>query len=157
EDERKVYDFFQGKDPNLINPYAPRTPSNDGQVGVYDQIGDYDQAEEPNQSGNYNQANEYSQAEEKSIPLREEERVIGEREVEEGSVRQRKVVNTETVEQPIELRREEMVIDREPGSGEKGSPESLGEEEYYIPVYHEEPVIQKQARERERIHVGKRE
>jgi uncharacterized protein (TIGR02271 family) len=127
EDERKVYDFFQGKGPAVISPYAPMERS------------------------------DYSQADEKTIPLREEELVVGKREVEEGSVRLKKVVRSETVEQPIELRREELVIEREAGSGEKISPESLGEEEYYIPLYHEEAVVQKQAREKERIHVGKRE
>jgi uncharacterized protein (TIGR02271 family) len=99
----------------------------------------------------------YNRVEEKTIPLREEELVVGKRAVEEGSVRLRKVVRSETVEQPVELRHEEIMVEREPGSGEKVSPESLGEEEYYIPLYHEEAVVQKQAREKERIHVGKRE
>lgn len=141
EDERKVYDFFQGKDPNLINPYAS---SNDNQVGVYDQAREYGQAQGDNQT------------EGKDISLSEEELAVGKREVEEGSVRLRKVVRTETVEQPVDLRHEEIVIDRGPGSGKEVPLESIGEEEYYIPLHHEETVIQKQAHERERIHVGKR-
>src|SRR2546423_15287435 len=48
------------------------------------------------------------------IPLYEESLNVGKREVEAGSVRLRKIVRTETVSQPIELRHEELVIDREP-------------------------------------------
>lgn len=127
EDERKVYDFFQGKGPDVGYSHAPM--------------------ERP----------DHDQTEEKTIPLREEELAVGKRDVEEGSVRLKRVVRSETVEQPVELRHEEIVIDREAGSGEQVSPESLGEEEYYIPLHHEEAVVQKQAREKERVHVGKRE
>ncbi|WP_166805061.1 DUF2382 domain-containing protein [Nitrosococcus wardiae] len=134
EDERKIYTFFQDKGPDLTASYTAREQSDVGR------------AEEKS-----------IPREEKSIPLKEEEMVVGKRDVEEGSVRLRKVVRSKTEEQPVELRSEELVVEREPGSGEKVSPETLGEEEYYIPLYHEEAVVQKQAREKERVHVGKRE
>jgi uncharacterized protein (TIGR02271 family) len=95
-------------------------------------------------------------SEEKTIPLREEALSVGKREVDTG-VRLKKVVRRRTEQRPVELRHEELVIEREPGSGETVSPESLGEEEYYIPLRHEEAVVQKQAREKARVHVGKRE
>lgn len=126
EDERKVCDFFQGKGPDIIYPCAPAKRA------------------------------DYATAEEKDIPLSEEELVVGKREVGEGNVRLKKVVRSHTEEQPVELRHEDIVVDRKAGSGEPVSPESLGEQEYYIPLYHEEAVVQKQARERERVHVGKR-
>src|SRR4051812_27790295 len=47
------------------------------------------------------------------IPLYEESLNVGKREVEAGAVRLRKIVRTETVNQPVELRHEEVVIDRE--------------------------------------------
>lgn len=127
EDERRVYDFFHGKGPDLIYSSAP--------------------AGRP----------DYSQSEEKTIPLREENLAVGKREVEEGSMHLKRVVRSHTEEVPVDLRHEEIVVEREGGSGEKVSPESIGEKEYYIPLYHEEAVVQKQAREKERVHVGKRE
>src|SRR4030095_6466201 len=48
----------------------------------------------------------------------EESVVVGTREVDAGSVRLRKRVTTETVNQPVQLRRETLVIDREPASGQ---------------------------------------
>lgn len=127
EDERRVYDFFQGKGPDLISSSTPRERS------------------------------DYSQSEERTIPLREEEIVVGKHEVEEGSMRLKRVVRSHTEKVPVDLRHEEIVVEREGGSGEKVSPESIGEEEYYIPLHHEEAVVQKQTREKERVHVGKRE
>ncbi|MGR6035568.1 MAG: YsnF/AvaK domain-containing protein [Candidatus Nitrosoglobus sp.] len=187
EDERRVYAFFQGKGPDVGYFSAPMGRSDYNQIqeeviplregDVLAETGDVVADKHQMGSSEYTQTEEvippkneavvadkraaehadYSQIEEKTIPLREEELVVGKRAVEEGSVRLRKVVRSETVEQPVELRHEEIMVEREPGSGEKVSPESLGEEEYYIPLYHEEAVIQKQAREKERVHVGKRE
>jgi len=95
-----------------------------------------------------------------NIPLKEEELKIGKREVEYGGVRLRKIVRTETVNQPVELSREEIVIERVPVSGES-QPGSVGttfedEKEIYIPLRREEPVIEKTTRTREEVHVGKR-
>jgi uncharacterized protein (TIGR02271 family) len=161
EDERKVYDFFQDKGPDVISSSAPMEYSDDYSQAEEESIplreGDV-VAETGNVVADKRQMgrSDYNQTEEKTIPLREEELVVGTHQVEEGSARLKKVVRSETVEQPINLCHEELVVEREASSGEKVSPESLGEEEYYIPLYHEEAVVQKQAREKERIHVGKR-
>ena len=48
-----------------------------------------------------------------SLPLYSESLRVGKREVENGSVRLHKVVRTENASQPIDLRRETVVIDRE--------------------------------------------
>jgi uncharacterized protein (TIGR02271 family) len=127
EDVRRVCDYFARQDPALDAPFAPKVQS------------------------------DRSRREEKTIPLNEEELSVGKRKVEEGGAHLKKVVRSRTEQRPVELRHEELVIEREPGSGEKVSPDSLGEEEYYIPLRHEEAVIQKQAREKARVHVGKRE
>jgi stress response protein YsnF len=54
------------------------------------------------------------------IPLHEEQLSVGKRTVDAGQVTIRKVVTTETVSQPVQLRRETLIIDRE-GSGAQQS------------------------------------
>jgi len=81
---------------------------------------------------------------------------VGKREVEAGGVRLRKVVRREIVNQPVELRREEIVIERVP-SGKAAAPQSGAFEagEFYIPLRREEVVIEKEARVREEVRVRK--
>src|SRR5881394_3288143 len=55
------------------------------------------------------------------VPLYQETINVGKREVESGSVRLKKVVKTETINQPIELRHEELVIDRDTGTAQSGN------------------------------------
>src|SRR5687767_5544246 len=52
--------------------------------------------------------------EQASVTLREEELKVGKRQVEYGGVRLKKIVRTERVNQPVELQREEVVIERVP-------------------------------------------
>jgi len=80
------------------------------------------------------------------VPLYQENLNVGKREVESGSVRLRKIVKTETVNQPVELRREELVIDRDNGNanGEKVLAQPFQEQETVIRLKREEPVIEKQ-------------
>ncbi len=95
-----------------------------------------------------------------NIQLKEEALKIGKREVEYGGVRLRKIVRTETVNQPVELSHEEIVIERVPVSGEQ-QPGQMDaqfddQKEIYIPLRREEAVIEKTIRTREEVHVGKR-
>ena len=78
------------------------------------------------------------------VPLYEESVQVGKREVEEGTVRLRKVVKTETVNQPVQIRREMLVIDRIPASGSTAATESqpFTEQQVVIQLKHEEPVVQ---------------
>jgi len=81
------------------------------------------------------------------VPLFEEKVNVGKREVESGSVRLRKVVKTETINQPIELRHEELVIDRENGTARGGNQvlaQPFQEQETVIRLKSEVPVIEKQ-------------
>jgi uncharacterized protein (TIGR02271 family) len=96
-------------------------------------------------------------AENRRIQLKDEELKVGKREVEAGGVRLRKVVRTEVVNQPVELQREEIVIERVP-AGERAGAEaaSFDEEEIYVPLRREEAVVSKEARVREEVRVGKR-
>lgn len=95
--------------------------------------------------------------EDRTLQLKEEQVRVGKRQVEAGGVRLRKVVRTETVNEPVELQREEIVIERKPASGATVSGEARFEEEdIFIPLRREEAVIQKDTRVREEVRVGKK-
>ena len=97
------------------------------------------------------------------IPLYEESVAVGTREVDAGSVRLRKRVTTETVNQPVQLRRETLVIDREPASGQSSQAASSSapgqafqENETVINLKREEPVVEKRVIQSGRIVVQKK-
>ena len=95
------------------------------------------------------------------IELRKEELVVGKREISNGGVLIRTVVQTENVSQPIDLRREEYVIERIPSNqvqqaGGPGAENAFQGREIYIPLMREEPVTSKRTVLTENITVGKR-
>src|SRR5215831_895555 len=81
------------------------------------------------------------------VPLYQEQVNVGKREVESGSVRLKKIVRTETVNVPVDLRREEVVIDRDT-TARATQGQALGqpfqESETVIPLRREEAVVEKQ-------------
>jgi len=95
-----------------------------------------------------NQAN----ASETVIPLHEETVRVGTREVNAGSVRLRKIIKTETVNQPVQVRRETLVVDRLPAdaSAQNNLQAQQGgniatpfqENEVVIQLKKEEPVVE---------------
>jgi uncharacterized protein (TIGR02271 family) len=89
-----------------------------------------------------------------TVPLYEEQLIVGTRAVESGGVRLRKEVTTETVNKPVQIRRETLVVDREAASDGQTSPEQTGKQsgslatpfeagEIVIRLHNEEPVIEK--------------
>jgi uncharacterized protein (TIGR02271 family) len=92
------------------------------------------------------------------MTLSREEVNIDKREVEAGGVRLRKIIRTETVNQPVELQREEIVVERVPAKEQTPSRSDIAfrEEEVYIPLRREEPVVQKTVRTTEEVRVGKK-
>jgi uncharacterized protein (TIGR02271 family) len=79
-----------------------------------------------------------------TIPLYEENVVVGKREVDAGTVTIKKVVKTETVNQPVELRRETISIDRQPASGATADQsKAFTDQQYTIQLHNEEPVVEK--------------
>ncbi|MGV3774739.1 MAG: DUF2382 domain-containing protein [Verrucomicrobiales bacterium] len=90
-----------------------------------------------------------------NIRLKEENVTIGKREVEYGGVRLRKVIRTEVVNQPVELKREEIVVERVPAS-DTSVHGDFSEEELYVPLRREEAVVGKDVRVREEVRIGKR-
>jgi uncharacterized protein (TIGR02271 family) len=96
--------------------------------------------------------------EQATIQLSEEQLKINKRQVELGGVRLRKVVRTEVVNQPVELRREEVVIERVPASeAHAGRQQAFNEQEVYIPLRREEAVVDKEVRLREEVRARKAE
>ena len=79
------------------------------------------------------------------IPTEEERVRVGKREVEAGRVRLRKVVRTEQVNVPVELRREDVVIERVPAEQVRaGQTGEFAEQEVEVPIRREEAVVQKE-------------
>lgn len=134
DDERRVYDYY-----GLERSTAP-SPS-----GLAAGAGMRREAPEMRTSGQDQQ----------TIPLAEEELEVGKRPVEAGRVRLRKVIRTEHVSQPVELRREEVHVERVPASGEQVPPNAFQEQEIEVPVRREEPVVEKEAHLTGQVRVGK--
>jgi uncharacterized protein (TIGR02271 family) len=90
------------------------------------------------------------------IPLYQESIKVGKREVETGTVRVRKIVKTETVNQPVELRHEEVVIDRQPNNQAQPGAQAFQEQDFTIHLSKEEPVVEKTVTSSGQIVVQKR-
>ncbi len=89
-----------------------------------------------------------------SVTRSEEELRVGKREVEAGSVRLRKWVETEPVEADVELRRETAHVTRE-AIDQPVSDAAFDEQEIEVPLHAEEPVVQKQVVAKERVGIEK--
>jgi uncharacterized protein (TIGR02271 family) len=95
--------------------------------------------------------------EETRIELSEEELKIGKRQVEAGGVRLHKIIRTETVNQPVSLEREEVVIERVPSSElHSARGEAFSEQDVFIPLRREEAVVSKESHVREEVRAHKR-
>jgi len=91
-----------------------------------------------------------------TMRLHEEQLNVGKREVEMGGVRLRKIIRTETVQQPVELKREDIEIERVPASERQPAGKAFeGEQDIFIPLRREEPVVEKEARVREEVRARK--
>ena len=90
------------------------------------------------------------------VQLREEKLVPTKQAVQAGEVEVRKTVHEEQREVPVDLKREEVYIDRRevdrPISGEVGD---LEDETIRVPVYEEQAQLQKQGRVAEEVVIGK--
>lgn len=92
--------------------------------------------------------------EDMAVTRHEEELAVGKREAEAGSVRLRKWVETEPVEEDVELRRETAHVERK-RIDQPVSEAAIGEEEVEVPLRAEEAVVQKRTVAKERIGVEK--
>lgn len=116
------------------------------------QSSDYSATSESYSQSQGQSHDELSAQNEIRIPLHEETVSVGKRSVDAGQVTLRKVVTTETVNQPVQLRRETLVIDRTDNQSSAAGTASSGSESFApfqektmtIRLQREEPVIQKQ-------------
>ena len=89
-----------------------------------------------------------------TVTRKEEELAVGKRDVEAGSARLRKWVETEPVALDVQLQREVARVTREPVDEPVGD-HDFTEEEVEVPLRAEEAVVQKRAVAKERIGVEK--
>ncbi len=129
--EREVFSYYRTKRPNLPE-FGSTTP--------------------PAQQRSAQTSRE---AESAQIPLHEEQLKVGKREVEAGGIRLRKIIRTETVQQPVELRREDIVVERVPATEGQPTGRAFEGEDVYIPLRREEPIAEKETRVREAVRVSK--
>ena len=90
-----------------------------------------------------------------NLTLAEEQLRVEKRPVEAGRARLRKVVRTERVSQPVELRREQVTVERVPASGEQVPQDAFQEQEIEVPLTREEPVVEKEAHVTGQVRVDK--
>jgi uncharacterized protein (TIGR02271 family) len=89
-----------------------------------------------------------------AVTRSEEEIEVGTRQVETGTARLRKWVETEPVQLDVELRREVAQVKRERIDQPVGD-HAFTEEEVEVPLHADKPVVQKQAVAKERVSVEK--
>ena len=95
--------------------------------------------------------------ERESLELREEQLDVSTHQKQAGEVRVRKDVVTEQRNIQVPVTREEVVIERRPGSGREASDQTIGaDDEVRIPLMEEEVDVTKRAVVREEVSVGKR-
>jgi stress response protein YsnF len=93
-------------------------------------------------------------ADEGEVVRTEEELRVGKRETEAGRARLRKWVETEPVEEDVQLRQEKARVTREP-IDQPVSGAEIGEQEVEVPLRGEEAVVQKETVAKERIGLEK--
>ena len=78
------------------------------------------------------------------VPLSKEEVKVGKRTVGAGEVKLHKTVTTEQVNVPVELKREDVVVERVPAQEIGTGKEAFQEEVIKVPLSREEPVVEKE-------------
>lgn len=129
--ELKVIAFYKAHPPQKLQSGSSSGQASQSATGQQASTSADQQA-----SANKNAA-DFSDAERRdaaTIRLREEQLKIGKKQVDAGGILLKKVVRTETVNKPVQLKREEFVIQRIPGSGEPVQNAQLGEREVFIPL-----------------------
>jgi uncharacterized protein (TIGR02271 family) len=92
------------------------------------------------------------------VPFSEEEVKVGKKTVSAGEVNLQKKVSTEQVNVPVELKREDVVIERVPAHEmEPAGKEPFQEERVEVPLSREEPVVEKETRVTGGVRVRKTE
>jgi len=157
---RLPYTTEQVKNAPSYDPNVELDPDTQNQVSSY--YGTYSSDSTASQTRAQNVPPASAQArstgqESARVKLHEEQVKVGKRQVEAGGVRLRKVIRTETINQPVELQREEIVIERVPASGDaRAGTSEFHEEDIFIPLRREEAIVEKETRVREEVRVSKK-
>ena len=153
---RLPYDEQKVKDAPAYDPDVTLSTENEQEIYRYYGLGQA-QASQRAQVQPQTTRTQKSRTEEetRTIPLKEEEVKVGKRQVEAGGVRLRKIVRTETVNQPVQLQREDIEIERVPTSEGTQAHGTFQQEDIYIPLRREEAVIGKEQHVREEVRVRK--
>jgi uncharacterized protein (TIGR02271 family) len=91
------------------------------------------------------------------VPLSAEEVKVGKRTVGAGEVKLHKTITTEQVNVPVELKHEDIVVERVPAHEVEAGKDSFQEEQIKIPLSREEPVVEKEIRVTGGVRVRKTE
>jgi uncharacterized protein (TIGR02271 family) len=120
-----------------------------GQIGVKHELSEGTASTQPRETGSGSTI---------EVPLSQEEVKVGKRTVAAGEVRVRKTVTTEQVNVPVELKREDAVIERILAHevGQTGK-EAFQEERIEVPLSREVPVVEKETRVTGGVRVRKTE
>jgi uncharacterized protein (TIGR02271 family) len=90
-----------------------------------------------------------------SIPVMEENLVVGKREVESGGVKVHAYVEEKPVEKNVSLREENINVERRPVDRKATDKDKFVEGDATFKETHEEPVVNKQTRVKEEVHINK--
>jgi uncharacterized protein (TIGR02271 family) len=120
-----------------------------GQIGVKHELSERTASTQPRETAGESTI---------EVPLSQEEVKVGKRTVAAGEVRVRKTVSTEQVNVPVELKREDAVIERISAHevGQTGK-EPFQEERIEVPLSREVPVVEKETRVTGGVRVRKTE
>jgi uncharacterized protein (TIGR02271 family) len=91
------------------------------------------------------------------VPLSEEEVKVGKRTVGAGEVKLHKTVTTEQVNVPVELKREDIVVERVAAHEVEAGKGAFQEEVIKVPLSREEPVVEKEVHVTGEVRVRKTE
>jgi uncharacterized protein (TIGR02271 family) len=144
-DEDQIYNYYGLQRSTATSPTGYAAGGTGPTEDATAQVGTLDTAQGTLETGQ----------EEVRVPVSEEELQVGKRQVEAGRVRLRKVVRTEQREVPVELRREEIDIERAPATGAEVPSDAFQEREFEVPITREEPVVGKEAHVTGEVRVGK--
>ncbi|GAC1443350.1 MAG: hypothetical protein NVSMB52_01590 [Chloroflexota bacterium] len=145
EEENGVYTHYG------ISRSTSESPSGLPQGGDNVNTGNYSSSNAPENTSNYSGNSNTSGfaategGEQAGVTLSEEQLKVETREVESGKVRLRKVTNTEHTEVPVELRREQVSIERVSATETSVPGNAFQDQEIEVPVMHQEPVVSKEA------------
>ena len=163
EQEDEVYDYYglsragittstpHREGPELME--QPQTPTHREKAEIAtDQPEGAKYPEEPELKAHPPAASE----EEPTLQLSEEEAHVRKHEKDAGGVRLRKVIRTETVHKPVELKHEDVEIERIPAEEGKAASSDFGEGEAYIPLRREEATLEKETHAKEQVKAHKK-